>query len=83
MIARRSFLTGLGSLIAAPAVVKISSIMPIKRPRLLSLHEITREAIMLFNKNNMFFSDEFGKLDFKIGSIVRIRLPNDYYRLAA
>jgi hypothetical protein len=32
MIARRSLLMGLGSLIAAPAIVRASSLMPIKAP---------------------------------------------------
>lgn len=30
MIARRSFLAGLGSLLAAPAIVRVASIMPVK-----------------------------------------------------
>jgi hypothetical protein len=35
LIGRRSFLAGLGSLIAAPAVVRAASLMPVRAPKLL------------------------------------------------
>ncbi len=52
---------------------------------LLTMSMITREAIELFVNSNAFiknidrqFDDEFGKGGSKIGSQLRIRLPNDY-----
>ena len=66
---RRKFLIGLASLIAAPAVVRASSLMPVKaliKPPIvlnridnsyLSIEEITREAVKLFNQSNEFLKD--------------------------
>lgn len=52
---------------------------------LLTISMITREAIELFVNTNAFiknldrqYDDEFGKKGAKIGSQLRIRLPNDY-----
>lgn len=52
---------------------------------LLTTSKITREAVALFVNYNAFikniirqFDDEFGKAGNKIGSQLRIRLPNDY-----
>lgn len=52
---------------------------------LLTISQITREAIELFVNSNAFikninrqYDDEFGKKGSKIGSQLRIRLPNDY-----
>jgi hypothetical protein len=52
---------------------------------LLTISMITREAIELFVNSNMFirnidkqYDAEFGKANAKIGSQLRIRLPNDY-----
>lgn len=52
---------------------------------LLTINMITREAIELFVNSNAFlknidrqFDDEFGKAGSKIGSQLRIRLPNDF-----
>lgn len=52
---------------------------------LLTISMITREAVALFVNSNAFikninrqFDDEFGKNGSKIGSQLRIRLPNDY-----
>jgi hypothetical protein len=52
---------------------------------LLTISMITREAIELFVNSNAFiknidrqFDDEFGRQGAKIGSTLRIRLPNDY-----
>lgn len=52
---------------------------------LLTISMITREAIELFVNSNMFirnidrqYDSEFGKSNAKIGSQLRIRLPNDY-----
>ncbi len=41
MITRRGIITGLASLVAAPAIVRAASLMPIKAPPLLSCSEIT------------------------------------------
>lgn len=52
---------------------------------LLTTSKITREAVRLFVNSNMFlrnvdrqYDDEFGKKGEKIGSQLRVRLPNDY-----
>jgi len=52
---------------------------------LLTTSRITREAVMLFVNSNAFlgnvdrqFDGDFGKAGEKIGSQLRIRLPNDY-----
>lgn len=52
---------------------------------LLTTSKITREAVRLFVNSNLFlqnvnrqYDDEFGKKGEKIGSQLRVRLPNDY-----
>lgn len=52
---------------------------------LLTTSKITREAVRLFLNSNMFiqnidrqYDDQFGKAGEKIGSQLRVRLPNDY-----
>ncbi len=52
---------------------------------LLTINMITREAVRLFVNSNAFmglvdkqYDDEFARTGAKIGSSVRIRLPNDY-----
>ena len=52
---------------------------------LLTIDMITREAVRLFRNSNWFlrtigrqFDEEFGRAGAKIGSNLRIRLPNDY-----
>lgn len=52
---------------------------------LLTVSWITREALRIFRNSNWFlrtvnreFDDEFGRAGRKIGSTLRIRLPNDY-----
>lgn len=52
---------------------------------LLTINSITREAVEIFVNSNAFiknidrqFDEEFGKQGEKIGSQLRIRLPNDY-----
>jgi hypothetical protein len=51
----------------------------------LTIDMVTREALRLFRNSNWFlrtigrqFDDEFGRAGAKIGSQLRIRLPNDY-----
>jgi hypothetical protein len=52
---------------------------------LLTIDMITREAVMLFQNSNAFignidkqYDDQFAKTGAKIGTSLRIRLPNDY-----
>lgn len=52
---------------------------------LLTISEVTREAVRLFRNSNWFlrtvgrqFDEEFGRSGGKIGNQLRIRLPNDY-----
>lgn len=52
---------------------------------LLTLNQITREAVRLFTQSNAFmrtvnkqYDDQFARDGAKIGSTLRIRLPNDY-----
>jgi hypothetical protein len=94
ILARRGFIGGLIGLIAAPAIVKASSLMPVKADlvlpslggnNLLTVDMITRESIRMFCNTNAFlknydrqFDEEFAVEDAKIGSTLRIRLPNDY-----
>lgn len=52
---------------------------------LLTISEVTREAVRLFRNSNWFlrtinhqYDEEFGRSGAKIGNQLRIRLPNDY-----
>lgn len=63
---RRGFLAGLLSALAAPAIVRASSLMPISVSRqsllvnqnsLLTIDMITREAIKLFKSSNAFIQE--------------------------
>lgn len=91
---RRGFITGLASVgligLAAPAVVKAEGLMRIWVPkslgnRLLTSEDIMREAVRLFKNSNYFIDGqvpqwdaEFAKAGERIGTTLRIRLPNDY-----
>lgn len=89
---RRGFLAGAIGLLAAPAIVSASSLMPIKgfvlEPtfnRLLTPEMITREAVKLFCNSNYFLKNieeqydwQFGVEGAKIGTALRIRLPVNY-----
>ena len=86
---RRGFIGGLLALVAAPAVVRASSLMPIwpEPKRILTLNEIARKAVRLFMNTNVFiqnihaeYDDEFNRLNFTAGTALRISLPNDYTR---
>jgi len=97
---RRGFLGGLLALVAAPAVVRAASLMPVRvmpdeevlvqlarRNSLVTLNQITREAMRLFNSSNAFieslnkhYDDSFAAPGAKIGTQVRIRLPSEYAR---
>lgn len=95
---RRGFLLGLGaSALAAPAVVKAASLMPVKAPpliapprrlypgygpgnNLLTIDQITREAIRLWLNSNEFIRHmnfEYDKT-FEVGTSLRVRLPGNF-----
>lgn len=125
--ARRSFITGLVALVAAPTIVRAGSLMPVKatlQPNsLLEINRITSEAVRLFQSSNAFLeglpeyeheadafaldvlyghypfiegerwsseqcrammerqveiNETWAADDAKIGTTIRIRLPNDY-----
>lgn len=89
-LSRRSLFRGLASVLAAPAVAKVASLVPaveVARARAfnyLTLQQITRESVMLFANSNAFiqslqtqWDDECGKGE-KVGSQLRIRLPSRY-----
>lgn len=70
LIARRSFLTGLVSSLAAPAIVRATSLMPIRTVwranGILTIDIITREAVQIFVYSNPFLTnyDAYGDVDF-------------------
>jgi fumarate hydratase class II len=51
---RRSFLAGLGALVAAPAIVRVSSIMPVKVIRPPTPHEMLAEWARHMTESNKF-----------------------------
>lgn len=62
MIERRSILKCLVGLVAAPAIIKVSSLMPVNaglQPGngLLTIDQITREAVRLFQNNNRMHAE--------------------------
>jgi hypothetical protein len=79
LIGRRSFLTGLGALIAAPAVVHAGVLMPVRGvviptidiidhtyygPALMTVEEITREAARIFTSTNQFIKNLNAQYDY-------------------
>lgn len=96
-LSRRGLIAGIGALIAAPAIVKASSLMPVTggivtRPALvrwpyagkslLTINQITREAIKLFCNSNQFIQNIDRQYDAKfapaIGTTLRIRMPTGF-----
>ncbi len=87
---RRGFLAGLVSCLAAPAIVRAASLMPVRglvyalpatNNSLLTIEMITREAVRLFTNSNQFLHNidrQYADLDFAVGSQLRIALPSDY-----
>lgn len=61
MIERRSILKCLVGLVAAPAIIKVSSLMPVNaalQPNsMLTIDQITREAVRLFVNSNKFLRE--------------------------
>ena len=92
-LARRSFLLGGLALLAAPAIVRAGSLMPIRgelllapRNTYLTLSMITREAVQLFRYSNDFlvsidrqYENAFLRTDYVVGSTLRIRLSEAYH----
>lgn len=91
IVERRSILKGLVALVAAPAIVKVASLMPVNAalqpggPNYLTLQEITCEAMQLFTNNNAFikqindqYEADFAFINGEQWDTLRIRLPQDY-----
>ena len=88
MIGRRGFLGGLVGAFAAPAIVRVTSLMPLSVPRksrLLTSNVSIREAMKRLNSSNAFLANineqypfDFAAEGAKIGTTLRIRLPNSY-----
>ncbi len=73
---RRGFIAGLASLIAAPAIVRAGSLMPVKAPRLITGYEILqrqREFDVLFSR--MYVRPEWLKT---LGEVLFDRIPTSY-----
>jgi len=51
---RRSFVTGLTSLLVAPAIVRVESIMPVKAIKPLTIDEMLMEVYKSFDNANAF-----------------------------
>jgi len=62
---RRSFITGLTSLLVAPAIVRVESIMPVK-------------VVDIIDDGFKWPTEVHG---YKVGDIIRIRLPDEYWQL--
>lgn len=89
---RRGFITGLISLVAAPAIVRPLSLMPVRgevltlasgaaRNNLLTINMITREAVKLFVNSNAFLqnlNDQWP--EWSDGHTLKIRMPNSEWR---
>lgn len=81
---RRKFLLGLGAFIASPAVVKASSLMPVRAysqgivirgNSLLLIEQITRDAVRLFTNSNKFI-DKINR-EYELQYIASVRLPTN------
>ncbi len=80
LIERRGFLTGVLATIAAPAIVRIDNIMPVRAvvwsPNYSFLSMITREAVELFVNTNRLLIDIERQYSVGIGSQLQVRLSN-------
>src|SRR5512138_856984 len=84
---RRSFLTGLGALVAAPAIVSVSNIMPVKvMPREVDIAELFRqgvaeaERIMARNLSHFIYADDAHAANFGLSRIVDETTDSIYLR---
>jgi len=56
-LSRRGFFVGLAAAFAAPAIVRATSLMPVRSfgtSRILTIEEMTREAVRLWKNSNAF-----------------------------
>jgi hypothetical protein len=89
MIGRRGFITGLVSLVAAPAIVRVASIMPVKVMPGLTSQEIINRALLHMaerqvNPPLLDMGDGIWELnyDYAMNQIVRIlHTPEKYLRV--
>lgn len=99
-LSRRGFLGGLLAVVSAPAIVRVESLMVLPASmqiilpepiiwtggnNLLTIQQITREAVRLFMNSNAFiksidkqYDEEFAAAGARIGDTLRIRFPPDF-----
>ena len=82
---RRGFLSGIIALCAAPAIVRVGSLMPVRVPLitspLLTPTEITRAALKILHEKLDFVSvinHQYDTEAMRVGSVLKIRLPNQW-----
>ena len=94
MLRRRGFLGGLAAAFAAPSIVRIESLMPVRVPiwtaprnsnTLLTIDMITRQAVRLWKDSNAFiqkidadYPESFASAFGHVGMPLKIRLPANY-----
>jgi hypothetical protein len=87
MIQRRSFISGLGTFLAAPAIVRAASLMPVRRAPLVAYRLPDDFTIRTGHIAWKTFNDQFliiGNVDGVnygspvVGKSLRIRLPHDF-----
>jgi hypothetical protein len=89
-LSRRGLFLGLGASLAAPAIVRVASIMPVRRPPVTAtckinwtmLEKITRESVRMLKNSNSFlqnidrqYDDCFAETGANIGASLLIQLP--------
>ena len=94
MLRRRGFLGGLAAAFAAPSIVRIESLMPVRVPiwtvprnsnTLLTIDMITRKTMRLWNTTNPLmqkidadYPESFAFAFGHVGTPLKIRLPANY-----
>lgn len=86
-LSRRGFFGGAVGLVAAPAIIRVAKLMPVRRVpmtgemSLLYKNDMLREFTKLFKSANVFmerlgtlYDDSFAREEAKIGTSLRIRL---------
>lgn len=81
---RRGFITGLTSLIVAPAIVRVENLMPVKVIKPLTIDEIAKEVIKLFKNSNCLiekidlqYSTAFVRQQWIDDTFVQTLIPNE------
>jgi hypothetical protein len=86
-LSRRRLFAGALASLATPTIIRHAGLLMPVRPvhRLLTINEITREAIRLWKNNNAFlrdvdtqYTDEFVHRLHTTGTVLRVRLPNEF-----